>query len=166
MKKLAIILLAVLSACSTRKVTTNKTITESKETAVQVAKIDSTTVNVVKKEVEAKEANRLIDTGKMVAENKTVIEFFSTDGKLTKRITSNSKKAKSNYIAVTKTKEVKSKETDSTFLTLHSELKDSTVVEVKKVEKVKQSEAKRANFLMFGIVLCFAAWAAWFLLRK
>jgi hypothetical protein len=153
---LGLFLLTILSACNVRKVQTNKSTTEIKETSVQVSKIDSTATNVVKKDIEEKKTDRLLDTGKTITDNKTVIEFFNEDGKLTKRITSNTNKQSQNYLLSQKSTNKKINVVDSSYLNVTSASKDSSVVSVKKVEKVKHIEAKRYNMLMFGIVLCVA----------
>jgi hypothetical protein len=154
MRILGLLLLAILSACGVRKVQTNKSTTEIKETSVETIKIDSTATKVVKKDVEEKKTDHLLDTGKKVIENKTVIEFFSEDGKLTKRITSNTNKQVQNYLLQQKSTNKKKNVVDSSYLNVLSASKDSSVVSVKKVEKVKQSEAKRPSFLIFGALLC------------
>jgi hypothetical protein len=151
---LALFFLTILSGCGVRKVQTNKSTTEIKETSVEAIKIDSTTTNVVKKEVEEKQTEHFVDTTKKVIENKTVIEFFNEDGKLTKRITSNTNKQVQNYLSQQKSTNKKINVVDSSYLNVLKDLKDSSVVSVKKVEKVKHIEAKRYNMLMFGIVLC------------
>lgn len=151
---LGLLLLAILSGCGVRKVQTNKSTTQVKETIVQATKIDSTATSVVKKEVEEKQTEHFVDTTKKIIENKTVIEFFDTAGKLTKRITSNTNKQVKNFLLSQKSINKKTNVIDSSYLNVKSELKDSSVVSVKKVEKVKQSEAKRYNMLLFGIVLC------------
>jgi len=153
---LGLFLLTILSACNVRKVQTNKSTTDIKETSVQVRKIDSTDTKVVKKDIEEKQTNHFVDTTKKVIENKTVIEFFSEDGKLTKRITSNTNKQVQNYLSQQKSKNKKINVVDSSYLNVLSVSKDSSVVDIKKVEKVKHIEAKRYNMLMFGIVLCVA----------
>jgi hypothetical protein len=153
---LGLFLLTILSACNVRKVQTNKSTTDIKETSVQVRKIDSTDTKVVKKDIEEKQTNHFVDTTKKVIENKTVIEFFSEDGKLTKRITSNTNKQVQNYLLSQKSKNKKINVVDSSYLNVLSVSKDSSVVDIKKVEKVKHIEAKRYNMLMFGIVLCVA----------
>jgi hypothetical protein len=151
---LALFFLTILSGCGVRKVQTNKSTTEIKETSVQAIKIDSTATNVVKKDVEEKQTDNIVDTTKKVIENKTVIEFFNEDGKLTKRITSNTNKQVQNYLYSQKSTNKKINVVDSSYLNVLKDLKDSSVVSVKKVEKVKHIEAKRYNMLMFGIVLC------------
>ena len=151
---LALFFLTILSGCGVRKVQTNKSTTEIKETSVEAIKIDSTATNVVKKDVEEKQTEHFLDTGKKVIENKTVIEFFDTAGKLTKRITSNTNKQVQNYLLQQKSTDKKINVVDSAYLNVTSASKDSSVVSVKKVEKVKHIEAKRYNMLMFGIVLC------------
>jgi hypothetical protein len=151
---LGLFFLTILSGCGVRKVQTNKSTTEIKETSVQAIKIDSTATNVVKKEVEEKQTDHFVDTTKKVIENKTVIEFFNEDGKLTKRITSNTNKQTKNYLYSQKSTNKKINLVDSSYLNVTSASKDSSVVNIKKVEKVKHIEAKRYNMLMFGIVLC------------
>jgi hypothetical protein len=151
---LGFLVLTILSGCGVRKVQTNKSTTEIKETSVQAIKIDSTATSVVKKEVEEKQTDHFVDTTKKVIENKTVIEFFNEDGKLTKRITSNTNKQVQNYLSQQKSTNKKINVVDSSYLNVLKDLKDSSVVSVKKVEKVKHIEAKRYNMLMFGIVLC------------
>jgi hypothetical protein len=151
---LGFLVLTILSGCGVRKVQTNKSTTEIKETSVQAIKIDSTATNVVKKDVEEKQTEHFVDTTKKITENKTVIEFFNEDGKLTKRITSNTNKQTKNYLYSQKSTNKKINLVDSSYLNVKSELKDSSVVSVKKVEKVKHIEAKRYNMLLFGIVLC------------
>jgi hypothetical protein len=154
MKKYLIILLAILSACSVRKVQTNKSTTEIKETSVQTLKQSDTTKAV------SKEIVNFLDTSKTTTENKTVIEVYDTIGRLIQRVTSYDKVNLSNYIIKNVVKK------DSTFLSSTKELKDSSVVSVKQVEKVKQSERSSANFLIFAIILCFVAFAAYMLLKK
>jgi hypothetical protein len=151
---LALFFLTILSGCGVRKVQTNKSTTEIKETSVQAIKIDSTATNVVKKDVEEKQTEHFVDTTKKITENKTVIEFFNEDGKLTKRITSNTNKQVKNYLLSQKSTNKKINVVDSAYLNVLSASKDSSVVSVKKVEKFKHIEAKRYNMLMFGIVLC------------
>jgi hypothetical protein len=163
---LGLFLLAILSGCGARKVQTNKSTTEVKETSVEAAKIDSTATNVVKKDIEENKTDHLLDTGKKVIENKTVIEFFSEDGKLTKRITSNTNKQIKNYLSQQKSANKKINVVDSSYLNVTSASKDSSVVDIKKVEKVKQSEAKRYNMLIFGIVLCVGVAMYLFIKRK
>jgi hypothetical protein len=163
---LGLFLLTILSACNVRKVQTNKSTTEVKETSVQAAKIDSTATNVVKKDIEEKKTDRLLDTGKTITDNKTVIEFFNPDGKLTKRITSNTNKQIKNYLLSQKSANKKINVIDSAYLNVLSASKDSLVVDIKKAEKVKQSEAKRYNMLIFGIVLCIGVAMYLFIKRK
>ena len=163
---LGLFLLTILSACNVRKVQTNKSTTEIKETSVEAAKIDSTATNVVKKDVEEKQTDHFVDTTKKIIENKIVIEFFSEDGKLTKRITSNTNKQVQNYLYLQKSTNKKINVVDSSYLNVKSELKDSSVVNVKKVEKVKHIEAKRYNMLMFGIVLCVGVAMYLYIRRK
>jgi hypothetical protein len=151
---LGLFLLTILSACNVRKVQTNKSTTEVKETSVEAIKIDSTATKVVKKEVEEKKTDRLLDTGKTITDNKTVIEFFNEDGKLTKRITSNTNKQSQNYLLSQKSTNKKINVVDSSYFNILKASKDSVNVSVKKVEKVKHIEAKRYNMLLFGIVLC------------
>jgi hypothetical protein len=163
---LGFLVLTILSGCGVRKVQTNKSTTEIKETSVQAAKIDSTATNVVKKDFEEKQTEHFVDTTKKVVENITVIEFFSEDGKLTKRITSNTNKQVQNYLSQQKSTNKKIKVVDSSYLNVKSELKDSSVVDIKKVEKVKHIEAKRYNMLMFGIVLCLGVAMYLYVQRK
>jgi hypothetical protein len=163
---LALFFLTILSGCGVRKVQTNKSTTEIKETSVQAIKIDSTATSVVKKEVEEKQTEHFVDTSKKVVENITVIEFFSEDGKLTKRITSNTNKQVQNYLSQQKSTNKKINVVDSSYLNVLKDLKDSSVVSVKKVEKVKHIEAKRYNMLMFGIVLCVGVAMYLYIQRK
>jgi hypothetical protein len=163
---LALFFLTILSGCGVRKVQTNKSTTEIKETSVQAIKIDSTATNVVKKDVEEKQTEHFVDTTKKVVENITVIEFFSEDGKLTKRITSNTNKQVQNYLSQQKSTNKKINVVDSSYLNVLKDLKDSSVVSVKKVEKVKHIEAKRYNMLMFGIVLCVGVAMYLYIQRK
>jgi hypothetical protein len=163
---LGLFLLTILSACNVRKVQTNKSTTEIKETSVEAIKIDSTATNVVKKDIEEKKTDRLLDTGKTITDNKTVIEFFSEDGKLTKRITSNTNKQVQNYLLSQKSTNKKINVVDSSYLNVLKASKDSVNVSVKKVEKVKHIEAKRYNMLMFGIVLCVGVAMYLYIQRK
>ena len=163
---LGLFLLTILSGCNIRKVQTNKSTTEVKETSVQATKIDSTATKVFKKDIEEKKTDRLLDTGKTITDNKTVIEFFNEDGKLTKRITSNTNKQVKNYLLSQKSTNKKINVVDSAYLNVLSASKDSSVVSVKKVEKVKHIEAKRYNMLMFGIVLCVGVAMYLFIKRK
>jgi hypothetical protein len=153
---LGLFLLTILSACNIRKVQTNKSTTEVKETSVQATQIDSTATKVVKKDIEENKTDHFVDTTKKVIENKTVIEFFNEDGKLTKRITSNTNKQSQNYLLLQKSTNKKINVVDSSYLNVLKASKDSVNVSVKKAEKVKHIEAKRYNMLMFGIVLCVA----------
>jgi hypothetical protein len=163
---LGFLVLTILSGCGVRKVQTNKSTTEIKETSVQAIKIDSTATNVVKKDFEEKQTEHFVDTTKKVVENITVIEFFSEDGKLTKRITSNTNKQVQNYLSQQKSTNKKINVVDSSYLNVLKDLKDSSVVSVKKVEKVKHIEAKRYNMLMFGIVLCLGVAMYLYVQRK
>ena len=163
---LGLFFLTILSGCGVRKVQTNKSTTEIKETSVQAIKIDSTATNVVKKDVEEKQTEHFVDTTKKITENKTVIEFFNEDGKLTKRITSNTNKQVQNYLSQQKSTNKKINVVDSSYLNVLKDLKDSSVVSVKKVEKVKHIEAKRYNMLMFGIVLCLGVAMYLYVQRK
>jgi DNA-directed RNA polymerase beta' subunit len=163
---LGLFLLTILSACNVRKVQTNKSTTEVKETSVEATKIDSTATKVFKKDIEEKKTDHLLDTGKKVVENKTVIEFFNPEGKLTKRITSNTNKQVQNYLLSQKSTDKKINVVDSSYLNILKASKDSVNVSVKKVEKVKQSEAKRYNMLIFGIVLCVGVAMYLFIKRK
>lgn len=151
---LGCLVLTILSSCGVRKVAINKSITEIKETAVQTLK-QSDTATVISKQVD-----NIIDTSKIINENKTVIELFNDSGKLVQRVTSYSKEQKHNYIAKYIAK------TDSTFLSAHSELKDSSVVSIKKIDKVKQSEAYRPNFLIFGLLLVVVGISLYYFTRK
>jgi hypothetical protein len=121
---------------------------------------------VVKKDIEENKTDRLLDTGKTITDNKTVIEFFSEDGKLTKRITSNTNKQVQNYLSQQKSTNKKINVVDSSYLNVLSASKDSVNVSVKKVEKVKHIEAKRYNMLMFGIVLCVGVAMYLYIRRK
>jgi hypothetical protein len=163
---LGLFLLTILSGCGVRKVQTNKSTTEVKETSVEAAKIDSTATNVVNKDIEEKKTNHFVDTTKKIIENKTVIEFFSEDGKLTKRITSNTNKQAQNYLYLQKSTNKKINVVDSSYLNVLSASKDSVNVSVKKVEKVKHIEAKRYNMLIFGIVLCVGVAMYLYIRRK
>jgi hypothetical protein len=163
---LGLFALTILSACNVRKVQTNKSTTEVKETSLEATQIDSTATNVVKKDIEENKTDRLLDTGKTITDNKTVIEFFSEDGKLTKRITSNTNKQIKNYLLSQKSTNKKIKVVDSSYLNILKASKDSVNVSVKKVEKVKHIEAKRYNMLMFGIVLCVGVAMYLFIKRK
>jgi hypothetical protein len=163
---LGLFLLTILSACNVRKVQTNKSTTDIKKTSVQVSKIDSTATKVVKKDIEENKTDRLLDTGKTITDNKTVIEFFSEDGKLTKRITSNTNKQFQNYLLLQKSTNKKINVVDSSYLNILKASKDSVNVSVKKVEKVKHVEAKRPNFLIFGVLLCAIVLVYLYIRRK
>jgi hypothetical protein len=163
---LGLFFLTILSGCGVRKVQTNKSTTEIKETSVEATKIDSTATKVFKKDIEEKKTDRLLDTGKTITDNKTVIEFFSEDGKLTKRITSNTNKQVQNYLLSQKSTNKKINVVDSSYLNVLSASKDSVNVSVKKVEKVKHVEAKRPNFLIFGVLLCAIVLVYLYIRRK
>ena len=143
---LALLFLTILSGCGVRKVQTNKSTTEIKETSLQAIKIDSTATNVVKVDESIKE----VDTSKTTELEKVVIEYFNADGSLSQRVTTSNTKLIQNAIYKAKT----FTKVDSVKLSVLKDLKDSSVVSVKKVEKVKHIEAKRYNMLLFGIVLC------------
>lgn len=141
---LLISLLAILSACSTRKVSTNKSIAETKifqqSEAKEVTDIKSGTISLVAS----------LDTSKVVSENKTVIEVFNSDGSLAERITSISKSIESNY------KRFDLVQKDSTASTQIKTSKDVIKVDSKVTNKTKQTSASRLGFawlcLFLGVV--------------
>ena len=152
--KYLIIIMLLVSSCGIRKVATTKTTTETKTEAVSQAVTDTQKIEV------AKQIDQISDTSKIVAENKTIVEFFTDSGKVYKRITSFTKKQKHNYILTNKVK------IDSTFQTTHSELKDSTVVTQKTTTKNKVTEAKRFPIGIAIALVALCALMVWIYTRK
>lgn len=126
-----IILLLLLSSCGVRKVALNKAVTEIKSTKVTQSTIDSTKVAVTQENKE-----------EFLKDESITIEYFSETGMLTKRISKN-----------TKIQNNKQSIKDSLKLSVLKQSKDSVVVNIKKTEKVKHTQAFKANFFIIGLVL-------------
>ena len=149
MVKLFIFSLLILTACSTRKVSTDKSIEQTK----------------IVKQLEANEATSMqtgsvsvlnsLDTSKVVSENKTVIEVFNSDGSLAERITSISKSIESNYKRIDLVKK------DRTASAQIKTSKETLQVESKVTKKTKETSAQRLGFAWFGLFLVLVVVGYW-----
>ena len=146
---LLLISLLILIACGTRKVSTDKSIAETKIVKQSEAN-EATEVKSVSNTVIAN-----LDTSKIVSENKTVIEVFNSDGSLAERITSISKSIESNYKRIDLVKK------DSTASTQIKPSKENLQVESKVTKKTKETSANRLGFAWFGGLLVLVVVGYW-----
>ena len=141
--------LLIITACGTRKVSTDKSIEQTK----------------IVKQVEANEAAEIksvsnsvsnsLDTSKVVSENKTIIEVFNSDGSLAERITSISKSIELNYKRIDLVKK------DSTASTQIKTSKEVLQSDSKVTKKTKETSANRLGFAWFGLFLVVAVVGYW-----
>jgi cobalamin biosynthesis Mg chelatase CobN len=146
---LLLISLLILTACSTRKVATDKSIEQTKIVKQSEANEATSTQSV---------SNTLVanlDTSKIVSENKTVIEVFNSDGTLAERITSISKSIESNYKRIDLVKK------DSTASTQIKTSKETLQVDNKVTKKTKETSANRLGFAWFGLLLVVVVVGYW-----
>jgi cobalamin biosynthesis Mg chelatase CobN len=149
MVRLFIFSLLILSACGTRKVSTDKSIEQTKivqqseaSEATEVKSVSNTVFNS-------------LDTSKIVSENKTIIEVFNSDGTLAERITSISKSIESNYKRIDLVKK------DSTASTQIKTSKEVLQSESKVTKKTKETSANRLGFAWFGLLLVVVVVGYW-----
>ena len=149
MARLFIFSLLILSACGTRKVSTDKSIEQTKifqqSEANEATSTQINSVSVI--------AN--LDTSKVVSENKTVIEVFNSDGSLAERITSISKSIESNYKRIDLVKK------DSTASAQIKTSKELLKVDSKVTKKTKETSANRLGFAWFGLLLVVVVVGYW-----
>jgi hypothetical protein len=146
---LLLISLLILSACGTRKVSTDKSIEETKIVQQsEASEATSTQINSIT-------VSNSLDTSKIVSENKTVIEVFNSDGSLAERITSISKSIESNYKRIDL---VKKDSTASTQIKTSKELLQS---DSKVTKKTKETSANRLGFAWFGGLLVLVVVGYW-----
>jgi hypothetical protein len=149
MVRLFIFSLLILTACSTRKVATDKSIEQTKIVRQSEAnEATSTQINSVS-------VIASLDTSKVVSENKTIIEVFNSDGSLAERITSISKSIESNYKRIDLVKK------DSTASTQIKTSKETLQVDSKATKKTKETSANRLGFAWFGLFLVVAVVGYW-----
>jgi uncharacterized membrane protein len=149
MVRLFIFSLLILTACSTRKVATDKSIEQTKIVQQSEAN-EATEVKSVSNTV-----SNSLDTSKVVSENKTIIEVFNSDGSLAERITSISKSIESNYKRIDLVKK------DSTASTQIKTSKETLQVESKVTKKTKETSSNRLGFAWFGLFLVVAVVGYW-----
>jgi cobalamin biosynthesis Mg chelatase CobN len=146
---LLLISLLILSACGTRKVSTDKSIEQTKIVKqVEANEATSTQINSVS-------AIASLDTSKVVSENKTIIEVFNSDGSLAERITSISKSIESNYKRIDIVKK------DSTASAQIKTSKEVLQVDSKVTKKTKETSANRLGFAWFGLLLVVVVVGYW-----
>jgi len=149
MVRLFIFSLLILTACGTRKVSTDKSIEQTKIVqqieANEATSTQSNSVSVIAS----------LDTSKVVSENKTIIEVFNSDGSLAERITSFSKTIESNYkrIDLVKKDSIASSQIKTSKEVLQS---DSKVT-----KKTKETSAHRLGFAWFGLALILVVVGYW-----
>jgi hypothetical protein len=145
--------LLILSACSTRKVATDKSIEQTKIVKQSEAnEATSTQINSVS-------VIASLDTSKIVSENKTIIEVFNSDGSLSQRITSISKSIESNYKRINLLKK------DSTASTQIKTSKETLQVDSKVTKKTKETSANKLGFAWFGLFLVLVVVGYWVIKR-
>lgn len=154
---LGCLVVMLLSSCGIRKVQTNKSTTKTDSVAVSTTKTDSVAVNTATKQSEYIQTEHLVDTSKTIAQNQTVIEFFNPDGKLIKRITSNTKKQKNKAKFNFKVEKQKVLAQNSSVTKTQKQTTDSVALKKTTQTKTKQSTAKRPNFLVFGFLIAAIA---------
>ena len=149
MARLFIFSLLILSACGTRKVSTDKSIEQTKIVQQsEASEATSTQINSVS-------IIASLDTSKIVSENKTVIEVFNSDGSLAERITSISKSIESNYKRIDLVKK------DSTASAQIKTSKELLKVDSKVTKKTKETSANRLGFAWFGLLLVVVVVGYW-----
>jgi uncharacterized lipoprotein YmbA len=141
--------LLILTACSTRKVKTDKSIEQTK--IVQQSEANEATST----QINSVSVIASLDTSKVVSENKTVIEVFNSDGTLAERITSISKSIESNYKRIDLVKK------DSTASTQIKTSKETLQVDNKVTKKTKETSANRLGFAWFGLLLVVVVVGYW-----
>jgi len=149
MVRLFIFSLLILTACGTRKVSTDKSIEQTKIVqqieANEATSTQSNSVSVIAS----------LDTSKVVSENKTIIEVFNSDGSLAKRITSFSKTIESNYKRIDLVKK------DSIASTQIKTSKEVLQSDSKVTKKTKETSAQRLGFAWFGLALILVVVGYW-----
>jgi hypothetical protein len=149
MVRLFIFSLLILTACGTRKVSTDKSIEQTKIVqqieANEATSTQSNSVSVIAS----------LDTSKVVSENKTIIEVFNSDGSLAERITSFSKTIESNYKRIDLVKK------DSTASTQIKTSKEVLQSDSKVTKKTKETSAQRLGFAWFGLALILVVVGYW-----
>ena len=153
MVRLFIFSLLILTACGTRKVSTDKSIEQTKIVKQSEAN-EATEVKSVSNTV-----SNSLDTSKVVSENKTIIEVFNSDGTLAERITSISKSIESNYKRIDLVKK------DSTASTQIKTSKEVLQSDSKVTKKTKETSANRLGFAWFGLLLVVVVVGYW-LIKK
>ena len=153
MARLFIFSLLILTACGTRKVSTDKSIAETKIVKQSEAnEAASTQINSVS-------VSSSLDTSKIVSENKTIIEVFNSDGSLAERITSISKSIESNYKRIDLVKK------DSTASAQIKTSKEVLQSDSKVTKKTKETSAQRLGFAWFGVLLVVVVVGYWVIKR-
>ena len=145
--------LLILTACGTRKVSTDKSIAETK--IVQQSEANEATST----QINSVSAIASLDTSKVVSENKTIIEVFNSDGSLSQRITSISKSIESNYKRIDLVKK------DSTASAQIKTSKEVLQVDSKVTKKTKENSASRLGFAWFGLLLVLVVVGYWVIKR-
>jgi hypothetical protein len=149
MVRLFIFSLLILTACGTRKVSTDKSIEQTKIVqqieANEATSTQSNSVSVIAS----------LDTSKVVSENKTIIEVFNSDGSLAERITSFSKTIESNYKRIDLVKK------DSTASAQIKTSKEVLQSDSKVTKKTKETSAQRLGFAWFGLALILVVVGYW-----
>lgn len=141
--------LLILSACGTRKVSTDKSIEQTK--IVQQSEANEATST----QINSVSVIASLDTSKVVSENKTVIEVFNSDGSLAERITSISKSIESNYKRIDLVKK------DSTASKQIKTSKEVLQSDSKVTKKTKETSASRLGFAWFGLLLVVVVVGYW-----
>jgi hypothetical protein len=141
--------LLIITACGTRKVSTDKSIEQTK-IVKQVEANEAAEIKLVSNSV-----SNSLDTSKVVSENKTIIEVFNSDGSLAERITSISKSIELNYKRIDLVKK------DSTASTQIKTSKEVLQSDSKVTKKTKETSANRLGFAWFGLFLVVAVVGYW-----
>jgi hypothetical protein len=159
-----VLFVAILSSCGTRKVIAERSVIDAKETSIVEEKTEVFEQQESKQETFVEQKQELIDTGKVVEENTTVVEIFNPEGQLTKRITSHHKKSNNKAKRMTKTVEQNLKRIDTSDFRLKGTLKDSTISTIKQVVKNKETSSTKTSIMMF--VLFFVCVGIFYLYNK
>jgi hypothetical protein len=149
MVRLFIFSLLILTACGTRKVSTDKSIEQTK-IVQHIEANEATEVKSVSNTV-----SNSLDTSKVVSENKTIIEVFNSDGSLAERITSFSKTIESNYKRIDLVKK------DSTASSQIKTSKEVLKSDSKVTKKTKETSAQRLGFAWLGLALILVVVGYW-----
>jgi hypothetical protein len=159
-----LLFVAFISSCGTRNVIAERSVIDAKETSIVEEKTEVLEQQESKQETYVEQKQEVIDTGKVVEENITVVEIFNPEGQLTKRITSHHKNSNNKAKRMTKTVEQNLKRIDTSDFRLKGTLKDSTISTIKQVVKNKETSSTKTSIMMF--VLFFLCVGIFYLYNK